>query len=104
MAAPASARPAPVPCRPRRRATHDAAYTPIATALVAACTMPTRLSRDPAADHSAHPAHAVGATARRPVPTSLWAAADDSRPPKRSSTVAEVQVPRTTSVSTGWIE
>ncbi len=33
---------------------------------------------------------------------SLWAEADASAPPIRSSTLAEVQVPSTTSVSSGW--
>ena len=33
---------------------------------------------------------------------SLCAAADELRPPKMSSRVAEVHVPRTTSVSSGW--
>ena len=67
-----------------------------------ACTRPTRLSRGPAADHSAHPVQAVGPTARRPAPMSRWAAAEDSVPPHRSSRLAEVQVPSTRSVSSGW--
>ena len=42
------------------------------------------------------------AAASRPAPTSLWAAADESGPPSRSSRLAEVQVPTATSVSIGW--
>ena len=63
---------------------HDVAYAPITAALVTAWTSPTRFSRGPVTDHSAHPVHAVGPAARRPMPISFRADGAESAPPTRS--------------------
>ncbi len=70
--------------------------------LLTACTRPTRWSRNSDSDHCAQPVHAVGPATSSPAPISLRAELADSAPPNTSSTLAEVQEPRTKSVSTGW--
>ena len=72
--------------------------------LTVACTSPTRRtssSTDSLSAQSLQPVSAVGPYAARPIAMSLRAASSSSSPPSRSSSVALVQLPMTTSVRIG---